>query len=130
MTRSLFAVCLLLATACSGNSPARPSPVDLEVVLAPGQTSRVAGDLTVRFVAVIGDSRCPADAICIQGGDAIVRLDVGAGRARAERDLHTGSMQPALFEGVRIELLQLSPYPFSGRTIEQDEYRATLRVTR
>jgi hypothetical protein len=30
---------------------------------------------------------------------------------------------------VRIELVQLQPYPFSSRTIAQDEYRATFLVT-
>jgi hypothetical protein len=99
-------------------------------VLAPGQSADVADDLSIRFTGVIGDSRCPADAFCIQGGDAIVRLEITAGGNRAERDLHTGSMQPVVFENVRVELLELSPYPFSSRTIEQSEYRATLRVTR
>lgn len=100
------------------------------MVLAPGQRTQVAERLSVGFVGVLGDSRCPADALCIQGGDAIVRIEIDAGRRQAQRDLHTGNMQPVLFEGVRVELVELSPYPFSGRPIEPGDYRARLRVTR
>jgi hypothetical protein len=39
-------------------------------------------------------------------------------------------MQPARYGDLTIALVELAPYPFSSRTIEPDEYRATLRVTR
>jgi hypothetical protein len=39
-------------------------------------------------------------------------------------------MRPVKHGDLTIELVQLSPYPFSSRTIQPDEYRATLRVTR
>ncbi|MGH9310674.1 MAG: hypothetical protein ACRD1U_14955 [Vicinamibacterales bacterium] len=105
--------------------------MDSKVVLAPGEQSVVASDLSVRFLEVVGDSRCPGDALCITGGDAIVRVDVTAGEINATRDLHTGVTQPVTVDGVRIELLQLDPYPFSSRPpIEPADYRATLRVVR
>jgi hypothetical protein len=100
------------------------------VVLAPGQTTEIAAGLSLRFIGVTGDSRCPADALCVQGGDAVVRISILSNGSTAERDLHTGTMQPVTFEAVRVELIQLEPYPFSSRTIRPDEYRATLRVTR
>lgn len=126
--RFVLALCLLSTTACLGNSPT--APVDRQVVLAPGQTTEIAGGLSLRFIGVSGDSRCPADAICVQGGDAIVRISIVSNGATGERDLHTGSLQPVTYEGVRVELIQLEPYPFSSRAIRPDEYRATLRVTR
>jgi hypothetical protein len=126
----LLALCLLAATACSGNSPSGPTPVDREVVLAPGQTAEFDSGLSVRFVSVIGDSRCPIDAVCITGGDAIVRIHVAAGTGRGDRDLHTGDMQPITFDDVEVRLVELTPYPFSGRETPQRDYRATLRVIR
>src|SRR4029453_4641536 len=81
----LLALFLLPATACSGNSPSGPTPVDREVVLAPGQTAEFDSGLSVRFVSVIGDSRCPIDAVCITGGDAIVRIHVAAGTGGGDR---------------------------------------------
>ena len=124
----LLVICLLPTTACLGNSPT--APVDRQVVLAPGQTTEIAAGLSLRFIGVTGDSRCPADALCVQGGDAVVRISILSNGSTAERDLHTGTMQPVTFEAVRVELIQLEPYPFSSRTIRPDEYRATVRVTR
>jgi hypothetical protein len=123
-------ICLLVTTACLGNGPTAPTPFDRQVVLAPGQTAALAEDFSIRFVGVIGDSRCPADALCVLGGDAIVRINVMTADDSAERDLHTGNNQPVHYGRVRIELVQLDPYPFSARPIEPGEYRATLRVAR
>ena len=85
------------------------------------------------FVRVSGDSRCPADVVCIQGGDAIVHLRViDTGGATADYALHTGdsSRAVAAHRQARIELTQLDPYPFSSRTIAPGEYRATVTVSR
>ena len=124
------AICLLSVTACSNTSPVGPGPVDRQVVLAPGQTAAVAPDLSIEFVGVLGDSRCPADALCVLGGDAVVRITISAGEQRAERDLHTGTLARAALGRARVELLELAPYPFSAKTIEPEDYRATLRVVR
>jgi hypothetical protein len=129
MRRAVLVFCLLSATSCLGNSPSSPTPDDRRVVLAPGESAAVASRLTVGFVGVFGDSRCPADALCVQGGDAIVRIRITQEQSQAELDLHTGDMKPVSFDDVRIELVRLDPYPFSSRTIQPEEYRATLLVT-
>ena len=130
MRRGLLVLCLLSATACLGKSPAAPTPIDRSIVLAPGQTVELASDVAIGFVSVLGDSRCPINAGCIQGGDAIVRLTVNASRRSGERDLHTGTMAPVTFEDLEIQLVDLHPYPFGGRTTDPRDYRATVRVKR
>jgi hypothetical protein len=100
--------------------------------LSPGEVARLDdADLRVEFVRVSGDSRCPADAICIQGGDAIVQIRATGGNSPELLGLHTGdsSQASALYDGARITLVELQPYPFSSRTIAPDEYRATLTVS-
>ena len=128
------ALCLLFATACSGNSPTDPSvPLDRQFTLAPGQTVSVDGtSLRVRFLRVSGDSRCPADALCVQGGDALVHVRVEDGQAAAEYELHTGDSSRSVVRhaGYRLALENLQPYPFSSRTIRPEEYRATITVSR
>ena len=121
------AICLI---GCAGSSIAPRVPVDQRITLAPGQSLTVGDSIAIRFVGVQGDSRCPADAMFIQGGDAVVRLHVTRDREAHDVDLHTGNMQPAAAGDVTITLVELSPYPFSSRTIQPEEYRATLRVTR
>ena len=112
--------------------PSAPSPVAREVVLAPGQTVAVTeAGISLRFDGVSGDSRCPIDAVCIQGGDALVQIAVIPGRGGARSyALHTGNMRPVSHEDLTIALLELSPYPFSARPIEPSDYRATLRLSR
>jgi hypothetical protein len=106
------------------------SPVDREVVLAPAQSLVIEGaGLAIRFDGVDGDSRCPADALCVLGGDAIVRIVV-TDRRTTPYDLHTGDMRPVTHGDFSIALVRLEPYPFSARPIDPAEYRVTLRVTR
>ena len=131
----LVLFCLLAATGCDEKSPAGPTTsLNERVTLVPGSTATVRDvGLRVQFVGVTGDSRCPADAICVWGGDALVHVRVLASAAAGvDYELHTGdTSRAAVVHGdLRISLAELQPYPFSGRTIRPDDYRATLLVTR
>jgi hypothetical protein len=129
--RSLVTLLAALAAACM-TSTAPTVPLNRDFTLAPGALIVVdETSLGIRFVGVSGDSRCPADALCIQGGDATVRIEVHPTRGEPSTyALHTGSMRPVTYGRHVIALVQLAPYPFSSRTIKPEEYRATLRVTR
>jgi hypothetical protein len=126
------AAAALLAPACS-EAPNEPSgPLDKLVTLGRGQSARIdEARLTLRFDTVSGDSRCPADALCITGGDAIVKVSVlpYEGRA-AQYDLHTATPASATHDSVTLTLEELSPYPFSSRPFDPSEYRASIRLTR
>ena len=133
--RFALLLCLLVATGCAEKSPAGPTTsLNERVTLAPGSAATVRDvGVRVQFVSVTGDSRCPADAVCIWGGDAIVHVRVLASAAGGvDYELHTGdTSRAAVAHGdLRISLAELQPYPFSGRTIRPDDYRATLLVTR
>ena len=133
MRASLALICLLCVTACDEKSPTGPTvPLNEQFTLAPGEVATINGqDLHFEFVRVTGDSRCPGDAICIQGGDAIVEIRATGGNSPELLGLHTGdsSRATAPYEKARITLVELQPYPFSSRTIAPGEYRATLTVT-
>lgn len=63
---------VILAAACT---PSAELPG--EVVLKPGETaSDASGSITVTFVEVLEDSRCPADAVCVWAGQVKVLLEV------------------------------------------------------
>jgi hypothetical protein len=127
--RQAFVVGLMVCAACSPSGPS--AHLDQQLVLAPGESARISGaDGTIRFVAVQSDSRCPADAICIQAGEAIIRIDVLSAAAVKAYDLHTDSMRPVLHEDLTIALVTLAPYPLASRPTQPGDYRATLRVTR
>lgn len=131
LVRLVSLLLLYLTVGCAAENPAAPTPIDLQLTLAPGQTAGVEGTgVGLRFDRVTGDSRCPIDAICVQGGDASVHITVLTPGEAAAYELHTGSMQPVRHRALTIELVDLQPYPFSARPVEPSEYRATLRVTR
>ena len=115
MARPIFIAALVLS-GCASTTLAPTGPFNKEVTLAQGKSASVVDGVSVRFVAVSGDSRCPADALCIQGGDAVVKLQVTSANDTREVELHTGNMQPVTSGNLTVELLQLMPYPFSGRT--------------
>ena len=118
--RFALALMALSVTACAADVPSAPArPVDTRVVLAPGEMADIAAaGIQIRFQGVTGDSRCPGDALCIQGGDAVVRIDVlEPGRAASAHDLQTGEMKPVYEGDLTIALESLSPYPFISRPI-------------
>lgn len=130
--RIVLAFAMFALAACDKSPTAPTVGLTQEFVLAPGEVAKVADTgLRIRFLGVRGDSRCPADAVCILGGDALVRIEVlSFGGGRHEYDLHTGDLRPVVHEGFTIALVKLEPYPFSSQTVQPNEYRATLRVTR
>jgi hypothetical protein len=130
MRRACVVLLLAMAIACSPSGPS--ARLDENFVLAPGETARVTGaGVSIRFAGVQGDSRCPADAICIQGGDAIVRVEVLPSSGGATTyDLHTATSESVRHGDVSIALVELAPYPFASRPTQPGAYRATLRVTR
>ena len=119
-------------TACDGGPSGPTVDVNEQFTLAVGETATIDSPrVRLEFVEVTGDSRCPADAICIQGGDAVVRLRASSGTSSSTLELHTGdsSRSFAEFQGLRVQLRELQPYPFTSRPIAKDDYKATLTVT-
>ena len=121
----------LLISACTGNPTGPSVRLNEAFVLEPGETALLQGrSVQIRFVRVTGDSRCPIDVVCVQGGDAIVEISVRSdGDAEISYDLHTGDLRPVQHGTLTLTLVQLAPDPFSTRTIPREDYRATLRVT-
>jgi len=133
MPALLVFICLLAATGCDEKSPTAPGvPLNQQFTLKRSESATIdPTSIRIQFTEVTGDSRCPADAVCIQGGDAVVHVRVEDSGERSDYELHTGdsTRASAVHKQYRISLVQLEPYPFSNRTIPQDEYRATLTVT-
>jgi hypothetical protein len=123
---------LAAATSCGASVVGPTNPIDKPFTLGVREATAISGiGLVVEFTGVTGDSRCPADALCIQGGDAIVHIRV-TGNGTATYELHTGDTSRAMAAHgpYRISLLELQPYPFSSSPIEPGNYRATLVVSR
>lgn len=133
------------AAACTAPAPQEPTeaedrrPATLEVrsgdsfTLMPGGSARIAdADLTVRFLEVESDSRCPIEVDCVWAGDAVLVIETVSGSATRVRRLHTptemvGPGSVAL-NGHVLHVLVLEPAPRERESTPQEDYRATFRV--
>ena len=129
---SIAAIVLLLAGACSRTSPVAPSEPGT-FVMAPGQAVSY-GALSVTFVGVSADSRCPGDALCVQFvvGDATVVLatTIRGSSNRYDLQINDATKRRVANAGFLIELSELSPYPFLSHPIAPGDYRATIVISR
>lgn len=133
MIRSLMIPFLF---ACAGHEVTPQSqmevPASAEFRLALGEAKRVTGtDLTVRFVRLVSDSRCPANVFCIWEGDGEIEVELNLRGERSLARLHThgGAQHPAeaSVSGYRVRLVELGPAPVDPHRAES-EYVATLVV--
>jgi len=101
-----------------------------DITLRVGESRPIGSDLTVRFEAVLSDSRCPAGVQCVSAGDAVVRIQATTRGAAAQvYELHTDDEPRSASHGGRaIALTKLAPPPKSNATTQASQYRLTLRV--
>ncbi len=135
--RSLLLVpVLFLASGCCwwhDHDVVGPSHLGARVTLRPGETVEIDHHdyVAVRFNHVVEDSRCPANAICVQPGRAVVELTVFTEHDTDTLVLSTEAGQRAgMTEDVLVELVSVDPYPAVAHAIPASDYRVTVNVTR
>ena len=122
-------------TDAAGNSTSRgvkagPPPVvaaGVDFVLKVGEKARVGetGPL-VSFTGVPEDSRCLTDAVCIRAGEAVVVLGIAGTSVRVSVPREGSATATAA--GYNVTVSNVSPLPSSTRSIDPEQYRATVRV--
>jgi len=144
--RRLHLRLVFLATSClllfSSGTLAVGSPfakqvgrIGREFKLQVGKQVTVKGSkLKIKFVGVDNDSRCPSDVTCVWGGNAAVRFQLSTGSRSKTVTLNTSKassfISEVTFQGYRVQLTELSPYPRSDRKIEKRDYVTTLLVSK
>jgi glucose/arabinose dehydrogenase len=116
---------LLIATLAACQSTGAPAPqaasLNQEIQLAPKQQAAYGPQgLTVEFVRVIEDSRCPSDVECVWAGEVKVEVATRINTAEAGEHATVGAF--------RVAIVNVHPVPVSTRQIPQEEYRVTLKV--
>ena len=107
--------------------------IDREFSLDIGQTAHIEGDeLFIKFKAVLEDSRCPVNVLCVLAGNAKVEFEI--------RDIDGQNKTIALntedepkntnLKGHKLTLLSLSPPRIDGASIAPEQYAVTLHVER
>lgn len=87
--------------------------------------------VSVRFLKVVEDSRCPKGVNCVWAGAVTIKIQVAkAGKTSKILELSTlKDRETANFEGKRITLIRVTPYPEAGKKIEPGSYVLTLKIS-
>jgi len=94
--------------------------------------SNTAEDITIKFDAVIGDSRCPADVVCVWEGNAEIQFTFTKGSASETFSLNT-NLEPQAVDsmGYNIEMTALRPGQLvSTNPPAPEDYIASLIITK
>lgn len=96
------------------------------------QKTVIKNKLTIRFAALVEDSRCPTDTNCIWAGNAKIKITVGKTKSDVKTfELNTnGEAQSVNFAGYEIKLVGLSPQPATNIRINRNGYTATLTISK
>ncbi|MDQ4120432.1 MAG: hypothetical protein M3209_03190 [Acidobacteriota bacterium] len=94
------------------------------------QKTAAGGRLTIKFVSVMEDSRCPVGVNCIHAGNAKIQIKITKrGSAAKTFELNTNSEPNRVsFEGYEIKLANLDPVPKESARINRNGYTATLVI--
>jgi hypothetical protein len=125
-------VCVLVGLWGCAPPTIKEFSLDEPFTLSVRQKAQV-GELQIQFLGVSQDSRCPMDVECIWAGNAKITLKVSLKDSTKETVITINSYtEPtaAVYEGFRIEFVDLRPVPRSDRPINPAEYRVTLKVSR
>jgi hypothetical protein len=137
-------VLLLTSIACLGAAPPSTSPgtasgasthqsAAVTHELKVGASVTPAGTrVTITFVGVREDSRCPVGVTCIWEGDALVELRVQPETGSAATvELHTSDRfaRQGSAHGVTIQLERLTPAPTSDGPVPAGSYLVTISTT-
>jgi uncharacterized lipoprotein YajG len=127
MTRlaALF-TCFALA-GCAAAQVTQSVDPGSEFTLAQGAVATVtAADVTVRFVAVTEDSRCPREVTCVWQGEVKAQLVVQVAQVESPVNILVGHDE--VVGGYRVTLLRVEPGRVTDAPIAPQDYRVTLKV--
>jgi hypothetical protein len=93
-----------------------------------------ANNMTVQFLDVPQDSRCPAFVTCIWAGQVIVSLNIS--KFSSVPLIFNLTLMPSSasnssaigLDGYNLKLLQIEPYPIKDEEIAKSDYRATFVI--
>jgi hypothetical protein len=134
MHRLLAILALSACTVVSANAPeAKVVKAGDEFDLSPSQSAVVdGGAVTLTFVKVNEDSRCPTDVQCVWAGDVAAAITLGvAGGEKSPTTIHTNIDPKTTIAGAyKVEVVNVKPARHSNTTIPQESYVVTFRATR
>lgn len=101
------------------------------VSLRVGKQKKLSGSkLTIKFVSLVEDSRCPIGVNCVWAGNATIKVKVTNARGESKIvDLNTNlGIKGDILGGYQFNLESLTPHPKENIRIDKNGYTATFSV--
>ncbi len=121
----IVSVLLLLPIACSETTDPELGEV---FDLAFGQSTQIHNEnLSIKFLEVAEDSRCPTSVECVWEGNAGILLLISQDTVSLNTTLEPKEIDIGSYV---IELISVSPYPETTEPINKEDYTIELVVTK
>jgi hypothetical protein len=124
---SLITILILVGTAFTAMA-SKPEVVHVQIKKE-GRASK--SNLTIKFMELIEDSRCPTDVNCVWAGRARIKVSIkrstGAPKIFEMDTMRDGAV---LFGRYKITLTDITPHPASNIRINRNGYVATFSVAK
>jgi hypothetical protein len=107
--------------------------LDKEFSLGIGQSASIDGEkLVIKFKAVLEDSRCPINVVCVWAGNGKVEFEVIDIDGQNKTVILNTEDEPkaAILKGHKLILISLNPPRIDGVSISPGDYSVKLRVER
>jgi len=124
---------MVILSGCAGQSAGLKAGLGEKFTLAIGQSATITGeDMEIRFVKVIGDSRCPQGVECFWAGEASSQINMTYAGTTYEKVLtQSGASTTAQTDfGNYTITFDLKPYPQAGKKIQNKDYRLELQINK
>ncbi|MCI0652979.1 MAG: hypothetical protein L0Y39_00665 [Methylococcaceae bacterium] len=135
MYRFLKHIFVIMAFFCLSAASAGPADVliDKEFSLGIGQIARFGkARLVIQFKAVLEDSRCPANVVCVWAGNAKVEFEILDADGQNKTVILNTEEEPkaTTLKGHKLTLILLNPPRIDGVSISPGDYSLMLRIER
>ena len=128
MRITIFLFLILFVTGCQ--HPEGPEVIGYgeEFDLKLGDQATIGpNNMTIEFLDVLGDSRCPENVFCVWAGNGEVQLRFAHQNIRLNTYLNP---KDSTISNVNIQLLRLEPYPVAPVQIEKEDYQVRLLISK
>ena len=121
----LFSLIVLLGSSFAS------AKVPEQITLKAGQQKTAkTGRITVKFLELIEDSRCPADVNCVWAGIAKIKVQLSKNGKKSVVELNTQNEKSTVFQGHTLTLKDLQPRQTSTSKYSPSAYSATLTISK
>jgi hypothetical protein len=124
-------ILILLLTIFSVNCTQDNSESDTQYNIKNSDCSDIKGTEYSICLEYVNDSRCPSNGVCVWEGNASANFVLNSITENQSFTLNTQKnfQRDTIINGLKIELISVSPYPLLNSTTNQNEYSIEINIS-